>query len=209
MGGIDVTSFALRVPLDRGRGSETDASAPRDRQEAAEAAGPLEIAKRRHAPALYVVDEQYNVVLSRSAPAASIAPSLTVENGRLPAQVESVVRSLVASHDDADAEPLIALLNPRVLLRVVPLEGMTGRHHAVILERYEARAGLSTAAERFGLSPREMEVLRHLVKGDSTSEIAAALHIAETTVQDHVKRLSGKMSARKRTEIVARALGSR
>ena len=86
---------------------------------------------------------------------------------------------------------------------------MTGRHHAVILERYEARAGLATAAERFGLSPREMEVLRHLVKGDSTSEIAAALHIAETTVQDHVKRLSGKMSARKRTEIVARALGSR
>jgi DNA-binding NarL/FixJ family response regulator len=59
------------------------------------------------------------------------------------------------------------------------------------------------------LSQRECEVLRQLACGKSNKEIAAALHLAEGTVKNHMTNVLGKLGALDRTQaaLKARELG--
>jgi non-specific serine/threonine protein kinase len=60
----------------------------------------------------------------------------------------------------------------------------------------------------YGLTPREIEVLRHLVQGQSDPQIAAALFISPHTVATHVKRVLAKLGVHSRAAAVAAALMS-
>ncbi len=55
------------------------------------------------------------------------------------------------------------------------------------------------------LSERELDVVRLLADGRSNREIAAALHLAEGTVKNHVTNVLGKLGARDRTQAALRA----
>lgn len=59
---------------------------------------------------------------------------------------------------------------------------------------------------RSGLSPRELEVLTHLVSGHSNKEIAAALHMAPSTVKHHLERIFSKLGANDRTQTATAAI---
>jgi DNA-binding NarL/FixJ family response regulator len=65
--------------------------------------------------------------------------------------------------------------------------------------------GNPPAVAALGISPREMEVLAALARGQSNKEIAAALQVSPNTVKTHVARLFEKLGARRRTEAIARA----
>ena len=60
---------------------------------------------------------------------------------------------------------------------------------------------------QFDLTDREMEVLAHLVTGDSNRQIARALFISDRTVAVHVSRILDKLGVRNRTE--AATVGAR
>ena len=56
------------------------------------------------------------------------------------------------------------------------------------------------------LSRREIEVLRHVARGETSKEIAGALGIGERTVNWHIGRVFLKLGAGSRAEAVALAL---
>ncbi len=57
------------------------------------------------------------------------------------------------------------------------------------------------------LTPRQGQVLDLLGRGYTNSEIGAALHVTEHTVEFHVRHLLQKLNARNRMEAVGRARG--
>jgi DNA-binding CsgD family transcriptional regulator/tetratricopeptide (TPR) repeat protein len=65
------------------------------------------------------------------------------------------------------------------------------------------RAQSSSPATQVGLTPREQEVLRHLVEGRTNRQIARALFISEKTASVHVSNIMGKLAAANRSEAAA------
>jgi DNA-binding NarL/FixJ family response regulator len=53
------------------------------------------------------------------------------------------------------------------------------------------------------LTPREIDVLRLIAKGNSNKEIAGKLSVSEETVKGHVKNILAKLGANDRTHAVA------
>ena len=60
-----------------------------------------------------------------------------------------------------------------------------------------------------GLSARELDVLRCLVAGQTTPEIAATLFVSPRTVTTHLTHLYAKLGVANRGEAVARAARDR
>ena len=56
------------------------------------------------------------------------------------------------------------------------------------------------------LTPREIQVLELLAEGLPNKAIALRLHISDQTVKFHVSSISGKLSAKNRTDAVRRAV---
>ncbi|MCC5954337.1 MAG: response regulator transcription factor [Acidimicrobiia bacterium] len=65
-----------------------------------------------------------------------------------------------------------------------------------------SRAAGSTQA----LSEREREVLQHVARGHTYREIGADLHIAEKTVENHVRNILAKLHLNRRQELIRYAV---
>jgi len=114
---------------------------------------------------------------------------------------------LISNHPGEDM--ILGLTESGELIRLVRLDGKERPHHALFLEPVATRSPVDEAAQRFGLSERECEILYHILRGASTTEIAEQLVIADCTVATHVRNIGAKMNASKRKEIVASVLGGR
>lgn len=55
------------------------------------------------------------------------------------------------------------------------------------------------------LTDREIDVIKHVAKGLSNKQIAAAMFISESTIKFHLQNASKKLNAHRRAEIVHRA----
>lgn len=65
---------------------------------------------------------------------------------------------------------------------------------------------LAQHAGEEALSPREMQVLKELARGNANREIAAILNVTEGTVKAHMKSIIAKLDAKDRTHAVLIAL---
>ncbi len=83
---------------------------------------------------------------------------------------------------------------------------------ALRLARTERVAPSAQVAEQLAgrsffepLSPRELEVLRHVAQGASNKEVAAQLGLSESTIKNHVNTILHKLCVTDRTEAVTLA----
>ncbi|WP_454061404.1 LuxR C-terminal-related transcriptional regulator [Candidatus Nitrospira salsa] len=67
----------------------------------------------------------------------------------------------------------------------------------------ESRVIPVQATERFHLTEREQEIVRHIADGRTNKDIANALSISEHTVKEHVRHLLKKTKSSTRTGILA------
>jgi NADPH-dependent 2,4-dienoyl-CoA reductase/sulfur reductase-like enzyme/DNA-binding CsgD family transcriptional regulator len=93
-------------------------------------------------------------------------------------------------------------------LSVVGEQGPSGDAHiAGIVEPTATRATVPLMLAAHGLTAREAEVARLVLRGTSTRAIAHASHISGHTVQDHLKSVFDKVGVRSRRDLVGRLLG--
>jgi DNA-binding CsgD family transcriptional regulator len=159
-------------------------------------------ARRRRAPRFVIVNEAAQVIMTSSEPADSEAA------GEMPFSTP-LTAQLIAEIEAGKENEVFALITPTTVVRATPLSGSTGRFYALFVEHVESRDLLANASESYGLSLRELDVLRLVLHGMNTAEIAHRLCIAATTVNAHVKNIARKTKSTKRTEILAKLLGVR
>lgn len=73
------------------------------------------------------------------------------------------------------------------------------------------KAGISVPEEAlvaFALSPRQVEILRHLSQGKSNAEIGAALELSARTVKKHLEHIYSRLGVGSRAAAVARVFGA-
>ena len=146
-------------------------------------------------------------------------------------QIQAPIRPTLAADTDAVKERIRAVLGPDALdpiapddrahplhdhvsdaIRIAanlayrastPLPGTNGLHAPD--QPSDAQADHPTSQE-YGLSDRELDVLRLLADGKSTREIADQLFIAPRTAATHINNIIGKMGVGSRTAAVALAM---
>jgi DNA-binding CsgD family transcriptional regulator len=133
----------------------------------------------------------------------------------VPAGAYNVAAQLLAAEAGVDDNPPVArvhLAGGRWLtLRAARMDttpAAAGRDVAVSIEPSTAVDRVTVFGRACGLSPREAELLRHLAGGATTREVARQMFVSENTVQDHLKSIFDKSTARSRRALLARALGT-
>ncbi|HEX6708723.1 MAG TPA: helix-turn-helix transcriptional regulator, partial [Rubrobacter sp.] len=129
----------------------------------------------------------------------------------LPDAVYAVAARLLALERDGSQAP--PDLMPRIRLRTA-----SGRWlvlHASRLRAAEAEERIAIIfeearpseiapliADAYGLTRREAEIVRLVLRGLSTAEVSGELHITPNTVRDHFKAIFDKVGVRSRRELV-------
>jgi DNA-binding CsgD family transcriptional regulator len=144
-----------------------------------------------------------------------LVPPEAEDQAPVPAGAYNVAAQLLAAEAGVDDNPPVArvhLASGRWLtLRAARMDstpGSAGGDVAVSIEPSTASERVSLFARACGLTRRETELLQHLAGGADTREVARLMFVSENTVQDHLKSIFDKSTARSRRALLARALGT-
>jgi DNA-binding CsgD family transcriptional regulator len=171
------------------------------------------------APGVLVLDHRRRITLRSGAATAQLADLSDVgmahRHGapaeRLPYAVVSLLTQLTALHDRS-AGPLAAELRAQgrsrrwYTLKATLAEPDTAGNCAVVVV-IESRVDHDVApllAHMYRLTPREREVIVHVLRGDPTKRIAARLQLSPHTVQSHLDNACGKVGVRGRKALLAK-----
>jgi DNA-binding NarL/FixJ family response regulator len=126
----------------------------------------------------------------------------------LPLTVRSVVAGLKAIERGlADSMPKVRLRTRSgqwLVLYASRLRSSVQVQITVIFERAQPAEMAPLVMQVYQLTKREAEITQCVLRGWSTTEIAARLHISPNTVQDHLKAIFEKADVGSRGELAAR-----
>lgn len=137
---------------------------------------------------------------------AALRETEGIDAGVLPRPIRAVcTRALVEGSEHSKAARTCVRLTggSYVTIRANKLIGRAPSVQlAVIFEQAQPADRLPLIAEAYGLSEREKQLLGAVVRGLSTQEISAELHISVYTVQDHFKSIFAKTGVSSRRELI-------
>jgi DNA-binding CsgD family transcriptional regulator/GAF domain-containing protein len=173
-------------------------------------------APEAHGPGVVLLEAD-STVAALTGPAEqllSLVRDGRADRSRLPAAVYAVAAALDSTErDPRTPEFLPSTRVPTsdggwLKLHASRLHGHgAGDRTAVIVERAGASDTVPLALAAYGLTAREAEVARLVLRGASTRAIANALRISVYTVQDHLKMVFDKTGVRSRSDLVGQLLG--
>ena len=137
-------------------------------------------------------------------------PDGDMDAGRLPSAVHAVAgRALrtAESRDDAGEVALARVLSRSgtwIVLHGTSLVASGSRRAAVIVEPAHSARITPLLMSAYGLTEREQDVTRLVLRGDSTAQIAERLVVSPHTVQEHLKKIFEKTGVRSRRELVGK-----
>ncbi len=155
---------------------------------------------RRSRVAVVIADHNLSIVLANATAREMLAPFDTRGYSRLPSELIADLSGWIASRTMTERTSSAL---PDLLVHASHLEGDRSAI-GLVVERFETRETLETASSRFGLSRRERDVIRLLLAGRSSSEIAVDLGIGQHTVGDYLKRIFAKTNVRSRPELLGK-----
>ncbi|MGQ0680517.1 MAG: helix-turn-helix transcriptional regulator [Actinomycetota bacterium] len=131
------------------------------------------------------------------------------ENALPPSVLAVAGRALRSREDDSDpGDVAFARVLTRggrwVVLHGASMVGTDSRRVAVIIEPAHPAKIAPMLMSAYQLTEREQEVTRLVLRGDSTSQIAAALYLSSHTVQQHLKTIFEKTGVRSRRDLVGK-----
>lgn len=152
-----------------------------------------------------------------------LRPDVLTIDLQLPDQPgDAVVREVLAEFPGARIVVITSLQGDAHMLRALDagakglaFKGMPNGELLEVLRqvhtgrKFIPRAVATTLADHLGeesLTPREVQVLRLVARGNRNKEVAAHLAIADETVRMHMKNILGKLAAHDRTHAVTIAL---
>jgi DNA-binding CsgD family transcriptional regulator len=156
-------------------------------------------------PGLLLLDESLNPVSVTSSAEgwlAQIEDGVDVSRG-LPYAVATVAHRALADR----AGPVRARIRTRtgrwLTLHAERLAHHSG-HLSLIIQPARPIEIAELIVDAYGLTGRERTVVRLMTIGHSRSEIARMLSVSNHTIDDHVKRIFGKLQVRSRAELTAK-----
>jgi DNA-binding NarL/FixJ family response regulator len=164
------------------------------------------IARRRHAPALLVVDlhlpDGSGLDVLRAARRAWPTPAVLVTS--VMSDEDNVVTALREGArgyvlKDASIEQLVDAIE-QVLRGHAPISPAVARH---LIRQLHGRTAPDDDAPR--LTPHERDLLEELAVGRSYAEAAERLGVSVSTIETHIRNLYKKLEAHSKTQAIAKA----
>jgi DNA-binding CsgD family transcriptional regulator len=163
-------------------------------------------------PGLVVLSEQGEVESMTPGVDAWLSdlPDGDLDAGRLPSSVHAVAGRALRTADGVDEPGEVALARVLshsgtwVVLHGTSLVGTASRRVAVIVEPAHPARIAPLLMSAYGLTEREQEVTRLVLRGDSTIQIAERLVVSPHTVQEHLKKIFEKTGVRSRRDLVGK-----
>jgi DNA-binding CsgD family transcriptional regulator len=172
------------------------------------------LAKTLDGPGALILADDFSVIAMTSAAEYWLMELADLEQGEkhpLPLAVRSVVARLQAIERGitaADSTPKVRLRTPSghwLMLYASRLRSSGSQQQiSVIFEIAQPAEIAPVIMQAYHLTKREGEVTQCVLRGWSTTEIAASLHISSNTVQDHLKAIFEKVDVGSRRELAGR-----
>jgi DNA-binding NarL/FixJ family response regulator len=144
-----------------------------------------------------------------------LVPPDAGDHAPVPAGAYNVAAQLLATEAGADTNPPLARVHLAAgrwltlrAARMDTAQPAAERDIAVSIEPAAPQDRAAVFARACGLTPRERQLLQHLVTGAGTHDLAQHMFVSENTVQDHLKSIFTKTATRNRRTLLARALGT-
>lgn len=145
----------------------------------------------------------------------ALVPPGAGDQAPVPAGAYNVAAQLLATEAGTDTNPPLARVHlargqwlTLRAARIGAAQPPPGPDIVVSIEPAAPHDRAAVFARACGLSPRETQLLDHLVTGAATHDLAQQLFVSENTVQDHLKSIFTKTATRNRRTLLARALGT-
>src|SRR3954447_2653562 len=122
-------------------------------------------------------------------------------------------RQLLLTGDGNAEREMLCADGGRVTIQYRASRSIVGERRLVLYLATQVRPALEaaqpTAIRSYSFSPREQEIVRLVAQGLTTRDIADQLRLSLETVRTHIRNAMGKLSARTRAQLVAKALQER